>query len=48
MNAYAWLAIHDVAAIAAAVVMVITGHPVWAAVFVFMAATATVKAVRKD
>lgn len=47
MNAFAWLAIHDVACVSAAVILIITNHPGWAFWFLLLAATTTVKNVEK-
>lgn len=43
MNAYTWLAIHDVACIAAATFLVINDKPGWACVFVASFLFASVK-----
>ena len=43
MNAYAFLAVHDTAAIAGGVYLVTHDHPWWAALCFLMALTTTVK-----
>ena len=45
MMPYIWLIFHDVACIAAAVTLILRGHPWWAACFVFMAMVTTVKTI---
>jgi hypothetical protein len=47
MNAYLYLAIHDVAAIAGGVYLVTHDYPWWGALCFFLAATTTVKGLRK-